>query len=186
MQCDDAYFKSAIDAAAARSYRVAARFDLSPADREDLQQELMLDLIEHASQFDPAKGSAGTFTGLVSQHRSVELLDQLMKDRGRLCFFGNDAANDNSAKDDPEPHDETRAQMWADNQDLLADSAVLLDLETALAHMSDEQLVLLSLLNAHGDLPSACRESDLSSATFYRRVTDLQMHLRMFGFKAAA
>ena len=61
MQCDEAYLNSALDAAATRTYRMAARFGLPTADREDIQQELMLDMLERADQFDPAKGSAGTF-----------------------------------------------------------------------------------------------------------------------------
>ena len=46
-----------------RSPRLAARFGLSSAEREDLQQDLLLDLLEHESQFDPAKASANTFAG---------------------------------------------------------------------------------------------------------------------------
>ena len=52
--------------------------------------------------------------------------------------------------------------------------------------MNDEQVDLFQLLTAHQDLPSAAMASGLSSATFYRRVADLQMHLRMFGIKTAA
>jgi predicted DNA-binding transcriptional regulator AlpA len=52
--------------------------------------------------------------------------------------------------------------------------------------MSDEQRSLYELLALHQDLPAAARVSGMSSATFYRRVADLEMHLRMFGFKTAA
>ncbi|MBE2260410.1 MAG: hypothetical protein IAE88_16245, partial [Rhodobacteraceae bacterium] len=77
MPHDSAYFKSAINAAAARAYQMATRFGLSHADREDLHQELMLDLLERAEQFDPSKGSAGTFTGMLSKHRASEFLYRL-------------------------------------------------------------------------------------------------------------
>ena len=36
------------------------------------------------------------------------------------------------------------------------------------------------------ELPDACKVSGVSCATFYRRVADLQLHLRMFGFRSAA
>ena len=98
------YLLSALSAAATRTYRLAARFGLSSAEREDLQQDLILDLLEHESQFDPAKASANTFTGMVSHHRAVELLDRLIKDRTRLTFCGEhgEAAND-PCLTDPDP-----------------------------------------------------------------------------------
>ena len=52
--------------------------------------------------------------------------------------------------------------------------------------MTMEQRDLLELLRVHLDLPSAVIASGMTSATFYRRVADLQMHLRMFGFRTAA
>jgi len=184
---DQVYLQVAMKAAMTRTYKTAVNFGLSSADREDLFQEMILDLLERADSFDSSKGSLGTFTGIVSQNRTNDFLNGLMKDRARLCFeTGDDADDVFDIYEEAVTDDENIVPLWANDRDLLADSAALLDLETALAHMSDEQLVLISLLNAHGDLPSACRASDLSSATFYRRVADLQMHLRMFGFKTAA
>lgn len=66
MEYNNAYIKSALDAAATRTHRMAARIGFSTADREDLYQDLMVDLLEHQHKFDPSKGSAGTFTGMVS------------------------------------------------------------------------------------------------------------------------
>ncbi len=188
----NSYLQSALDAAATRTYRLAARFGLSPADREDLQQELILDLLEHQDQFDPAKGSAGTFTGMVSKHRSIEFLDRLMKDRSRLDFVGHlDANNDDevdyeSFRDSSDPDDHNIVLMWADDADLFSDSDTVRDLETALSCLSEELASMFALLEVHQSLPTACKASGVSTATFYRRVADLQMHLRMFGFKSAA
>lgn len=187
MQCDEAYLNSALNAAATRTYRMAARFGLPTADREDIQQELMLDMLERADQFDPAKGSAGTFTGVVSEHRATELLDRLIKDRTRLSFGpGVQAANDPEFQDRVDEDGDSITPMWADDRDLFADSMALRDLETALACMNDDQATLFSLLETHQDLATACKAAGVSSATFYRRVHDLQMHLRMFGFRSAA
>jgi len=104
-QQPSAYLQSALNAAAAHTYRLAARFGLSSAEREDLQQDLILDLLEREHAFDPEKASANTFTGLVSRHRAVELLDRLIKDRMRLHFCGRagEAANDPHL-DDPDGH----------------------------------------------------------------------------------
>ena len=192
MEYNDAYIKSALDAAATRTYRMAARFGLSPADREDLQQELILDLLEHQDKFDPAKGSAGTFTGMVSKHRSVEFLDRLMKDRSRLAFIGHLDANDDDDVDgdiirsNSDTDDHNVLLMWADDADLFADSDTVRDLETALSYLTEEQAGMFALLDNHQDLPAASKASGVSTATIYRRVSELQMHLRMFGFKTAA
>jgi len=184
---DAQYFAAARNAAATRTYRMATRFGLPTADREDFQQELMLDMLERAGQFDPAKGSAGTFTGLVSEHRATELLDRLMKDRRRLCFgSGAPAANDSEFHERDDNGGDNVVPMWADDRDLFADSMALRDLETALTYMNGEQVALFDLLESHQELSAACKASGMSSATFYRRVHDLQMHLRMFGFRSAA
>jgi len=88
---NDPYFEAAVNAARVRTHQLAARHGLSPAEREDFQQELMLDLLEHRHQFDPAKGSPGTFTGMVSKHRAVELLDGMIKQR--MLYTDFDAAS---------------------------------------------------------------------------------------------
>ena len=184
---NEEFFDAVKNAAATRTYRLAVRFRLPSADREDIQQELILDMLERADQYDPSKGSAGTFTGLVSKHRATELLDRVMKDRSRLSFgAGEQAANDAEFQDPERNDNDNVVPMWADDRDLFADSMVLMDLQKALAYMNDEQVALFELLEAHQDLPSACKACGVSSATFYRRVSDLQMHLRMFGFRSAA
>lgn len=185
--CATPYLQSALNAAATRTYRLAARFGLSTAEREDLQQDLILDLLEHEAQFDPAKGSANTFTGVVSHHRAVELLDRLIKDRKQLSFFGEcgEAAND-PCLTDPDPSSPGVIALLADDSDLFADSETLHDLQAALAGLNGDQRALFDLLERHQDVAEACQASELSTATFYRRVADLKMHLRMFGLKAAA
>ena len=195
MQCDDTYLNSALNAAATRTYRMAVRFGLSTADREDIQQELMLDMLERADQFDPAKGSAGTFTGMVSKHRAVELLDILIKQRMRYLDFDT-AAKMMSAANDPNMSS-TESQSTDDcvdainfirnpDHDLFTDGMALHDLQAAISFMNGEQSALLGLLREHADLASACAASGISTASFYRRVHDLRMHLRMFGLREVA
>ncbi len=184
---DQTYLQSAQNAAAARTYRLASRHGLSEAEREDIRQELILDLLERATKYDPSKASANTFTGMVSEHRAVEVLDGLMKERARRGFFpGGEAANDPEMRDVPDDYGDNVVPMWAEDRDLFSDSMALRDLETALVYMNDEQVALFELLKAHQDLPDACKASAVSRATFYRRVGELQMHLRMFGFRSAA
>lgn len=180
---NDPYFDAAVKAARVRTNQLAARHGLSPAEREDIQQELMLDLLEHRNQFDPNKGSAGTFTGMVSKHRSVELLDALIKHRIWEAVIDLEAK---AADDDAQlggTNDYLDAVHFKRNpdQDFFTDGMALHDLRAAINFMNSDQSELLDLICAHPDLVSACAASGISTASFYRRINDLRMHLRMFG-----
>jgi hypothetical protein len=60
------------------------------------------------------------------------------------------------------------------------------DLRAAINFMNSDQSELLDLICAHPDLVSACAASGISTASFYRRINDLRMHLRMFGLRDVA
>lgn len=187
MQHDQAYVKAAIDAATTRAYQAATRFGLSTADREDLHQELMLDLLRRAGQFDPNKSSAGTFTGLLSQHRASEFLHRLTKDRSRLSFCSRIAANEGDSDDlDAWVDTDSVVPLWGEVTNGFDQIHAARNLDQALSRMDDEQRALFALLVEHQDVPSACEVSGVASATFYRRLAELRLHLRMFGLKAAA
>ena len=184
---NDPFFQAVQNAAATRAHRLAARLRLSTEDRQDVQQELVVDMLERGDQFDPSRGCAGTFTGVVSEHRATELMDRLIKDRMRLVFgFGSPANNDPESPPGPDEQITNEVTTWGDDRDLFLDTNTLRDLETAVAYMNDEQADLFHLLSIHQDLPCAAKSSGMASATFYRRVADLQMHLRMFGIRPAA
>ena len=184
---NEPFFKAAVNAAKTRTYRAAVSAGLSHADRDDLFQEIILDLLQRAPQFDPDKGSEGTFTGLVSQNRTADFLSNLTKDRQRLIPRSEqDAANEDDLTASAKANHKEDAPMWMEDPDRIAWAELEHDIETARAYMTGEQRELLELLSAHKDLPSAATSSGMSNATFYRRVDDLQMHLRMFGIRMAA
>lgn len=187
LQPNAPYLQSALAAAHAHSKRMAVRHGLSDEDRDDMCQEALLELLEAAEKFDAQRASLNTFTGVVARNRSLEVLDAMVKQRMRSVAFDAAAANDGQMCE----QGCASAQCWpnAANDELYElfdDSCALHDLEVAIGLMSAEQLELYELLQAHMDVPEAARASDLSTATFYRRLGDLKMHLRMFGLKAAA
>lgn len=91
----DPFFQAVQNAAATHAHRLAARLCLSIEDRQDVQQELIIDMLERANQFDPSRGSGGFLTGAISQYRATKIMDRLIKDRMRLVFgFGAPASNE--------------------------------------------------------------------------------------------
>ncbi len=174
-------------AAKVRVAQVAARYGLSAAEREDMEQDLLLELVKRRDRFDPSKGAAGTFTGMVTKNRVGELVHDLITDR--MLFGGAPlakAANDPQALDCIKDLVDQATCECDQDLDLFTEGMALHDLSVAISHMDCDQSALFDLLCKHADLPAACGASGMSSATFYRRVADIQMHLRMFGIRAAA
>lgn len=205
---NDAFYNATVNAAAARSHRAARSAGLTPAEREDLFQEIQCDAYERKRWFDPTKATAATFTGVTSEHCKADFLSARAKDQARISFVAPDdielvsarnqarsgctrGAAQKAANDDGKPTNSHQTSPfavvdWPLNADLFAQSDAVYDLRTAVAFMSNEQFDLFLLVTSHEERPSAAKASGMASATFYRRVTDLQMHLRMFGIRPAA
>ncbi len=183
------YLSAAVVAANANSWRVSKKASLSCDERQDVEQEILLALLEREPRFDPARGMPSTFTGVVSMHRAAELTEAIVRDRKRLMFGSPTCEAANECEDewlDVVSNREDALPLWGEASNHYEGVHAMMDLETAVAYMDTEQRTLFDLLASHQDIASACKVSPMSTATFYRRVADLQMHLRMFGFRAAA
>ena len=144
------YLESALADARVRSRQAANTARLSPAEKEDLEQDILLDLTERMAGFDPAKGGVGTFTGLASQHHTDDYLRRLNIDRSRICFgLGTACANAPEADPDDIPLNDGTELLWSQDQELFAESNTLHDLQAALAYMNDEQIDLFDLLRVN-------------------------------------
>jgi DNA-directed RNA polymerase specialized sigma24 family protein len=182
---EPAYVQAALAAARFRSQNCAIHFHLSQADRDDLYQTILLDALERSSRFDPAKGSASTFAGRVALNAANDFLNDLKRVRDYFIAADQLAANDPDFDLGTDPFDGGHA-LWADDNDGFFEAEALCDLQSACSFMTEAQQGFLNQLAVHADLPSACRATGYSTPTFYRRVTELRLHLRMFGFAAAA
>ncbi|MFM2005558.1 MAG: hypothetical protein RLZZ09_1213 [Pseudomonadota bacterium] len=185
MNYEPAYVQAALAAASFRSQICAIHFHLSQADRDDLYQTILLDALERSCRFDPAKGSASTFTGRIALNAANDFLNDLKRVRDYFIAADQLAANDPDFDLDTDPFDGGHA-LWAEEDDGLIEADALCDLQSACSFMTEAQQGFLHYLAVHADLPSACRATGYSTPTFYRSVTELRLHLRMFGLAAAA
>ena len=185
---DPNFVGAALRAAGVRANSLRMSFRLSNSEVEDVNQVILLGLLEKAAKYDPAISSANTFTGVVSKHIAADIAEKLTCDRKALEFLPPlaDAANDSQFSPSIDALLDDRVRTLGSDVDLFSDSDTLHDLRTAIAFMNVEQSELFCLLEKHQDLPAACKASGVSTATFYRRVAELQMHLRMFGMRSAA
>jgi DNA-directed RNA polymerase specialized sigma24 family protein len=202
----DLYLYVAITEANRRTRHARWTAGLTEEDGEDLFQEILVDLLQRRARFDPTRGSEGAFAGTIAANRAADFLSALQRDRQRLSFVANDDLEQclfsaeggesalaevpfNDVDDATSVTDCVRssfrlAEHLADETDLFQGWDLARDFEIAVSLLSDEQVTLLELLKTHSDLSLAAKASGMSPATFYRRVSDLVMYLRMFGIKA--
>ena len=184
----NSYHAAAQSAARASAWQVARKIGLSQEDREDVEQDILLELLERQGRYDEARGQPGTYAGVVSHHRAAELTQAIVRDRKHMTYGRRDEAADETDSDwlDALAGADDEVPLWGEARNYYDDIHTARDLGYAMAMMDDEQRRMFALLAEHQDMPAACKSSGLSTATFYRRAEDLQLHLRMFGIKMAA
>jgi DNA-directed RNA polymerase specialized sigma24 family protein len=184
----NSYLSAAQSAAHANAWQVFHKIGLTQEDREDVEQDILLALLEREGRYDESRSKPGTFAGVVSHHRAAELTQAIVRDRQHMTNKPHDEAANETDADWLEKLAvaEDVIPLWGEAGNYYDAIHTARDLDYAMAMMDDTQRGLFDLLAALQDMPAACKASGLSTATFYRRVEDLQLHLRMFGIKAAA
>ena len=59
-----------------KSHEVARQFGLGHADREDIEQELLLDILKRSKHYDHTKSSVRTFSDRLVSHRIASMLEE--------------------------------------------------------------------------------------------------------------
>ena len=148
---------------AARYARSGARhLSLSASDRDDLQQDILLILLERGAQFDPARGSWRTFVTVLARRAVI--------DRARRP-----AEPRMLSLDSPEGHRLAQMLPASDDQRHAVEFGIAFDA------LPDEPRALLHDIIQHTDLLAARDSCGASPATFYRRLNELRCWLRMVG-----
>ena len=86
--------------------RLRRRLGLPACDREDLGQDLLIDLLRRLPAFDPARGSLGAFAGLILRNQSSRIAIRIMRER-RAQGGGLLSLDAPSGQDDQRPLAET-------------------------------------------------------------------------------
>ena len=162
-------------AAAYHSRRVARTIGLGDADREDVEQDILLALLERRRFFDPARGAWSSFAERVSRQAAQVLADKIIT--YRRSHIG--------ALDAPTGTDEDATNLEAaleaqreTGTDPLEDLELPRTIARFVAGLPPElALVAHFALKEDGDLAEAQRHSKLSTTEFYRRLREIRYRL---------
>lgn len=161
-------------AAAYHARKVARTMRLSDVDREDVEQDILLVLLERRHFFDPARGAWSSFADRVARQAAQGVADEIGAERRvRGGSLDQPAGDDGSA---------TLGELMEADQSPSHDAEHDLQLPLALAGfvagLPDELALVarLSLLE-DGDLAEAQRGSGLSTSEFYRRLREVRYRL---------
>ena len=154
--------------AAYQARRVARTMRLNASEREDVEQNIRLALLERRRYFEPSRGPWIAFAHRVARQAAQSAADEIGAERRRQA----------------EPLDDDIADLGQSESVVspMSDEINLaLSLERVLACLSEEErAVCLLALSEDGDLAEAQRRSQLSTSTFYRILREIRLRLRTF------
>lgn len=174
---------------ARRMMRIAR---LPAQEREDVEQDMLLDLLARLPGFDPARGTLEAFATVCFRHRGIRLAERLRRERQRhhLTAFDEVVSQDR----DPEgrltlaevlPEADGLLAWWGQPWDAAAAVERRLDLNRAAAALDSRDHPLCAALSA-ASAQEAVRAGTLSRASFYRRLGEMRLRLLAAGIASAA
>ncbi len=166
---DQHRLRQALSTARHHAIRGSRRLALAGADREDLQQDILVAILVRDRHYDPSRGAWSTFASLIARH--------VVADRARA---------ERQAPDVeflPLDVDAFPAGCSATQQDHV-DPILSLDLRRVANELPAAPRRLMRLLGATGDVAEAQRASNHSCCGFYRALQDLRFWLHASGMQA--
>jgi len=168
--------------------RLRRRLGLPACDREDLGQDLLIDLLRRLPAFDPARGSLGAFAGLVLRNQSSRIAMRHHRQRraqgGTMLSLEVPLAGTREPVGDTLTEDDGLA-AWHGQTCCAADVTELhLALQAALARLPAEDRRFCAAL-AHRPVIALATEGFGSRSALYRRLADLRHVLTAHGLGPA-
>lgn len=174
---DAMMLRTMMAAAAYQARRVARTLRLSQADREDVEQEILLVLLERRRFFDPARGPWTPFAHRIARQAAQSVADALVAARK---FFASsiDVPREAALDGEMTARDAIADDAAPTESDILGN----LSLSEFLATLPpDLRCAADAALAADGDLADAQRALDLSTSEFYRRLREVRYRLVSIG-----
>ena len=157
------------------------RSGLPGHERDDVRQDLLLDVLKRIRAFDPDRGSLGAIIGTIIDHRTARLAKQVYRQRAFHAEPPN-STNLPLISEHNELGAEWAAEVGSDEQ--LERTHLRIDLERSLRSLSSAELALCRQLIECAPAEIS-RTSSQSRASIYRRIKDIRTRLMMTGFAAA-
>ena len=169
--------------------RLARRYNLQPADRDDAFQEIAFDGWRRLNRYQANRGDLEAFLGLVTLNHARKI-EMRFRSR-RACpevsldtpIAGDDDDGDLTLEDSLTQDDGLPA-LLGNTVDGHARSELILDLSRAIARLPSEMRRLCACL-AHETPGMARRVCGLSNTGMYRRIEELRLHFRSFGLETS-
>jgi DNA-directed RNA polymerase specialized sigma24 family protein len=172
-----------------QAQRLARRYNLQPADRDDAFQEIALDAWRRLTRYKTDRGDLGPFLAVVTLNQARKIEMRYRRRRARP-----DVSLDTPIVDDGDDGDLTLEHSLTQDDglpallgnvvDVHARAELILDLTRAIAHLPSELRRLCECL-AHEAPSIARRVCGLSNTGMYRRIEELRLHFRSFGLETS-
>jgi len=158
-----------------KARQLARKPGFSPSDREDIEHELLIAILERWSAFDPSRASARTFVARIIENKAASLVRacHAAKRGVRQCTpLNGDAANGACDFDE----DGVPARRGIKRRSALETLSLRLDVADVIADLPDDLRDLCQRL-MRGSLSDAARSSGQRRTTLYRAIRELRKRL---------
>lgn len=172
------------DAAAGRLRR---KLNLPHCDREDLGQDLLVDLLRRLPGRDPARGSIGAFANIVLRNQSSRIA--IRHHRQRRAQGGTVVSLDAPISGGTEPlgcmlaEADGLAAWHGQDRSAVDDAETHYDLARALGDLPDDMRGLCAALGSCA-VPEIISRTGISRSALYRHIARIRLDLAMRGFGA--
>jgi len=153
-----------------KARQLARKPGFSESDREDIQHELLIAVLERWPAFDASRASARTFVARIIENKAASLVRaHLAAKRG----VGQVTPLNGDAEDGVCDCDEFRARRGIHSRSALEAASLRLDVASVMADLPDDLRRLCKRL-LHESVSDAARSSGQHRATLYRAIRDLR------------
>lgn len=175
---DQSSLRTMMGAAAYHARRVARTMRLSDADRENVEQDILLVLLERRRFFDPARGAWSSFADRIARQAAQGVADEI---GAEFRMWGGSLDQAAGTGRTTTLGELIEAEQWI-GPDVERELQLPLVLADFIAGLPNElALVARLLLFEDGDLPAAQRRSGLSTSEFYRRLREIRYRMFTLG-----